>query len=877
MASVAVKGFVGGLVDEYVGAPLNKWQIADNLVVTSDREMQSRPGCNLDFEGENSRVSEDTGSRRIGLAIPAYGTIFKQVVKSLQYHNGTSLVELFGPSGAQAFSTVASPEVAFCFSNWNGHQFITHDDLTQRVVKIYGEDSNASQMRLRTSGLPKPEGVPTFQGEAGAGSDRYVYAFVYKYTYVVDGVTFVDRSAPLYVTRDNVTTAATGVNVANLELFNGTGDHYDVDSEQLVIEVYRTAANGTVFYLIWDGTDPVTSQNPNAGIIAVDWSNTNLPLYTTGGVAENDQPPICKYVHMTSGFGYYAHGIDPNSGEVIKSILWQSKPADPDSVPSRFNVEIEGEITGISSVRSIPIVFTRDEIYRIDGFFDASGRGGMNPIKISDTTGSVSQLSMVQTLDWLYFAGKDGFYRTNGYDVQSLSDNAQNKFTAQYKTFVGSSLKEKRICGAYHDSEKRVLWAVQGDSPENPTDNNKLMVFDLRFGVFTSWSSGWMDDAAGRYSSQFVGNFRPTALAVLRDVFNRCDYEGYNFVYSSGTLSDPKIDTSEPDTTAWGRNPIIYNLKTASTDFNLPEVRKWVETLIFKGKSVIDSNVRLATNFNTSLQVRTDNDDKQSFTDFSEIVRRNQLTWGQAGYVWGDPEIWQSSYGMVIQKRFFPQSGGLRCSYKQLQFTNLFANVANSDTYGVAEISGSNIQMPVISITGDVTSGSDEITNVSDTAGLDVGMGIAGTGIPDGTLILSFDEDTATIVLTADATATNAGVSLSIAKLFPHDPIDYWMTFAIDNYVAEYRVLSVAGTPNGSMITVDGTPPVNPSNKWVMKGFIKGDAICIVEFVMNYAPMSDTQNVYRGKYNANDQGGTLQTDVAEDASGDCLVFDDGVD
>lgn len=67
-----------------------------------------------------------------------------------------------------------------------------------------------------------------------------------------------------------------------------------------------------------------------------------------------------------------------------------------------------------------------------------------------------------------------------------------------------------------------------------------------------------------------------------------------------------------------------------------------------------------------------------------------------------------------------------------------------------------------ISRTGNTTSGSAVITNVSSMTDVFVGAGISGTGIPADTTILDIDVDNDRITLSANATATNTGTTLTI-------------------------------------------------------------------------------------------------------------------
>ena len=67
----------------------------------------------------------------------------------------------------------------------------------------------------------------------------------------------------------------------------------------------------------------------------------------------------------------------------------------------------------------------------------------------------------------------------------------------------------------------------------------------------------------------------------------------------------------------------------------------------------------------------------------------------------------------------------------------------------------------VYSITGNTTTGSASVTSIASTTGLAAGMLVTGSGIPANTKVSSVTSGTA-IVLTANATATATGVSLTI-------------------------------------------------------------------------------------------------------------------
>lgn len=503
MPTLGVFQFVGGQTDNWLGARADQWKQANNLMISQDNKLESALGGVL-TNTTDPRVAPFLSSYRIGAMIPFADTIFKQVATSLQYLNGTTQTNLQGPAAVNAFSTITSLETIVTSSYWNNHQFATHDEQAtlQSPVKWYQN----SGFKLRSAGLKIPTG--TFAPAGGT----YRYAFVWKYTYDVNGVEFVDRGTPKY---HNTPSADVGtIDLTTFVMTNGTGEHYDVASAAMILEVYQTVANGSVFYKVSD--DSAAFQNPTlSATAAIATPVTTLPeLYTTGGIANNDRPPKSKYLHMTTSYGYYAAGVEVSvTGsdlEFLANRLWQSKANDPDSVPAQFYVDLEDDIIGISSVRSIPVVFCKNgSIYRIDGYFDDFGRQGMIAQKINEVVGGIGQLSIVQTLEGVFFAGIDNWYFTDCFKVEPVSDTLRTT----YATLVDTDLKKKRMYGAYDGINKLVYWACRKNEVEGATgENNAVACFDIQNRAFSFWDSGYDGEAVEATLS--IGTTNATAVVT---------------------------------------------------------------------------------------------------------------------------------------------------------------------------------------------------------------------------------------------------------------------------------------------------------------------------------------------------------------------------
>lgn len=122
-----------------------------------------------------------------------------------------------------------------------------------------------------------------------------------------------------------------------------------------------------------------------------------------------------------------------------------------------------------------------------------------------------------------------------------------------------------------------------------------------------------------------------------------------------------------------------------------------------------------------------------------------------------------------------------------------------------------------LTFTGDTTSGTPTITNVSSLTGVYVGQGVSGTGIPASTRIQSIDSATQ-ITLTANTTATNAGITITrtrVAKIIDTD----FPTNTVGNFVFL----------NGRayIMTADGkiyNSALNDLSSWAASEFISSQA-----------------------------------------------------
>ncbi len=644
-----VNDFSGGITDDVFFQDPRKAKEIDNLLIKSDKTLDDRPGSVIDDEDEPQIPA---GVQRIGTLIK-YGDseqLFIQSAKKLYYRDPSVYVTLQGPTGNDVLSAGNTTNV-LSVAKWNGHLYLTSDAFP-RPQKIYRD--NAGDYQLRTSGLPKLATAPTVT--PGAGANSYIYSFHHEYTYTVDDRTFQDFGAVTQVEVVNSDDPGTTPNSISAipVLSNGASDNWD--TADIRIFIFRTLAGGQDSYKIGEVTNGTTVFNDNFADTAIE---DNERLYIDDGTLDFDPVPVSKYVHVVNNTGYAAHVKE--GSEIFKNIVRQSTPGDPDSYPEGFEVEVEDEIIGMSSARSVPIVLCKKKIYRIEGFYDQFGRGVPIPVSISDTAGCVSNNSAVQVdsgtgSGGIFWFGNDGVYYSDAYQVLKVSDGNNER----YKALMAAIVDKKRIQGRYDEKERRVYWTVQKNS--SSLENDCLLVLELRYGIspdmpFTTWSGT---------------SLRPTDIEFYGGQMYRADSRGFVFIHDVQYTTDPKVDTTE-NVEDWNRETIIWNYESINYNFGSTHLRKFVPKVL----------ITAANKNNTSIQMIATNDDGRLVRPLKMIRWRRNFVWGDDDFVWGSPDCVWNAIGIIEQWRRFPAKG-LRLSYLSLQITNAQSLIIGSDSIGTA-------------------------------------------------------------------------------------------------------------------------------------------------------------------------------------------------
>lgn len=461
------------------------------------------------------------------------------------------------------------------------------------------------------------------------------------------------------------------------------------DTSNISIDVYRTTSASSVYYKVGELTNGTTTFSDT--VLDADLIN-NEQLYTNGGALGNDMPPASAIVHVLDNRAYYAVG----------NRLYQSKDSDLDAVHSSFFDQFEESIVSVSSTRANPIVLTTTAVYRVSGAFDDQGNGGMTHERIYDGTGCVAQQSVVRAGSGVFFAGKDGFYFTDGVSCFRTT-NLDDTFTG-YTTDSNASYqtaKRKAIQGSYDSIGKRIYWTILTSGANSGPD--VVWVMDLKFGVnpnatpITTFSGGSIANFASMQQdgtvAQYTG-FRPTSLAMFNGALCYGDSQGYVFRQDSTLNYDLNLKTTVA-ATSWTKRTIFWDVKSCHSDYGTEFYRKYFLRVgpVFEQKST-----------NLSVQVVSDAD-KGRIQDDLPLIRSRKLVTA-AGY--GDPtldwlaNIYTARSGNLIDEfRRFKANGSLRSNFRALEFKNAYCVIVNSTEMGtitIANVAGNVYTLTLTSL-----------------------------------------------------------------------------------------------------------------------------------------------------------------------------------
>lgn len=652
LQSLSVDDFSGGMTDTPIAAQPNQFEMADNFVLLmhgGKGKLKNRPGSQI---YDSSYYQIPAGSQRLVDLDDLEDQLLQFSARGV-YYISSGWQTLTGPTSNPALSAGAATDY-ISKAKWNRHLIVCNDALT-KPMKIF-KDSGGT-WRVRNLGLPAitTSGVtltPT------AGANTYIYTFILSDSYTIGTVTYREVSE----TATKTISAAAAPNVSTIAITNipvlangGTGNY---NTAGIKVEIYRTIAAGSVFYKVGEVTNGTTSYNDTMSDATL---ITQTQLYTEGDVVDYEQVDPAKYVIVANDTAFYLHVQEDST--TYPNRIRQSIQGALYASPRDFYKDLDEEIVGGGVSGTNPIVFCKNgKIYRLSGSIDDQGRGQLDAIEISRTVTCVSHRSVVEARDGLlYFAAEDGFYRTNGFSVEKVTEEIPDT----YADIVQSTTLKARIYGCYDKTHQRVLYACQRDAASN--DNDSIICLHLKWEnvPITTWSG---------YPT--IDNFAPTCLRYFGGYMLRGDRRGYLFEHRDSYLSDAKIDTLASPST-WYKHVIFPDYRSSALDFGDSTYRKWVSEII-----VFADNVT-----NAAVLIQSNNDNSGSFNDLKEIKYTSEFTWGSPTFVWGDSTFTWDYSAVINAWRRFP-AGSLRCNYKQIRISpnksliDSYASVATANTDG---------------------------------------------------------------------------------------------------------------------------------------------------------------------------------------------------
>lgn len=346
--------------------------------------------------------------------------------------------------------------------------------------------------------FPEQAAAPTTSASGGNMSNgTYSYTFVYEWT---DNRGNIHRSAPsipqTVVVSGGGSNESVSINIPTLRL---TQKRSSFNRADVVLAVYRTVSNGTIYYKVTSLSSP-TINDPTADTVTfVDTiSDTaligNELLYTTGGVLENIPAPACSSISTFKT----RIVIVPSEN---KKTFWISKEAIPGS-PVEFSDAFiktidarDGDITAVAQMDEKLILFKLNTCWVTagDGPNDTGTQDSLaHPELIQTDAGCTNPRSVVVTPVGLMRQSVKGIYLLD----RSLQD-----------TYIGAPVER------FNDLEITSAQLIPNTNQVRfTTAEGTCLVFDYFFQQWSTFTNHLAND-----STIFQNEF--TYISPAGDVF----------------------------------------------------------------------------------------------------------------------------------------------------------------------------------------------------------------------------------------------------------------------------------------------------------------------------------------------------------------------
>ena len=254
----------------------------------------------------------------------------------------------------------------------------------------------------------------------GSGTDIYRYKAIFSWTDAEGNIHrsgLSDEVSFSYAhTASNAYLLSSEVYIPSLPL---------TQKENVYIEVYRTEANGSIFYKTNADSeftksqtfDPVDNQPTADWLLFLDKTKdtdlvSNEVLYTTGGVLENTSPPSCSIVSSFKNRLFIA-GLENKLELRFSKLLTPKVGVEMNDTLSILVSQVGGDIVALKAMDDKLVIFKQNAIFYLAG--DGPNNLGeqdtfIEPQLVSSDVGCAVKNSVVLTPFGIFFKSGKGIY-----------------------------------------------------------------------------------------------------------------------------------------------------------------------------------------------------------------------------------------------------------------------------------------------------------------------------------------------------------------------------------------------------------------------------------------------------------------------------------
>lgn len=470
-------------------------------------------------------------------------------------------------------------------------------------------------------------GVATTSTANTLGNGTYRYAAVYEWT---DAAGIRHQSAPTF---SNSVTVASGPKPVWLVLESLPESMTLKTNPSVIISLYRTEANGIIFYRITSLSSPtyntpttyqITYQDTQADSLIIG----NEVLYTTGGALENIAPPSPKLIAVNKTRCLIVPSEYPQE-------IWYTKESIDNTEQPGFNpgfikaFDLKGkDITALTVIDDKIVAFKENKIF----FFSGDGPNNLGqqdtftePDLITSDVGCKEPASITNTAEGAYFKSTKGFYLLSrdlnleyvGRDVEAFNnevvtsgtlvqDTNQVRFTLKSGTaLVYDYFQRQWMTFNNHEVSDALLYKQAYIYAKAETSSlfkeTKDFYKDQNLNIGLNIETGWikLNSLQGFQRVRrgiLVGNFKSDHKLKISIAYDYQDYYTDEIIWSADDLFDVTLYGSEAlfgDDEFFGTND---DETTYQVRFHLP--RQKCESIKFKFEDVVigDSGASMEIN-----------------------------------------------------------------------------------------------------------------------------------------------------------------------------------------------------------------------------------------------------------------------------------------